>query len=227
MHGDIETPELELSEKNLTLILANQETDNSILIGADSLVVDSAGNSVYMEIHVNKLHEIQGHPMAWAYCGTVELGNKFETWLKKQYPIPQGWDKFEILVRNKVADINKEQRNYVERSGAVWSDNFGLSCLFAGWLENKSHMIIFDDDGTISDCSINGVGAIGSGKSHAIIAYETLYEFKDIPKDKKFHAILRAAIVKEKKLCGLPLFMWRITPNGIDKLENPTLEQIT
>ena len=198
--------------KNMTVILAGRECDDSILVGADSLQIDATSNRKTI---IKKLYELKNYRIVWGYSGCSELAYKFERRLKEPDPAICSWDTFEKDIREIIVDINAEQRYYVKRSGANWNSNLGLSCLFAGWLGGEPHMITIEDDSTIGDYLPQGIGGIGSGYPPAMAAYEALEEIKDISVGKRFYIALKTAINIERLYCGLPLVIWRITPEKV------------
>ena len=203
--------------RKLTIVLTMREDEKSILIGSDSHTHDTSG----IESIVEKLHLIPSTSIVWGYAGCLELSYKFHEWVNNQI-IPSEWASFEKSIRNHLADINREQREYVARSGAKWNEEYGLDCLLAGWFKDNPFMIKYEDTGTVEDYLFQGIGAIGAGRHFAAVAYTTLSSISNITPEQRFRIILDTAIRKAPN-CKFPMYIWRITPESaklINKVES-------
>lgn len=80
-------------------------------------------------------------------------------------------------------------------------------------------MIAYEDTGTKESYIQQNIGVIGSGNKHAAISYETLKLVRGLSTEEQIRIILLTTIKKVKD-CGFPIVIWRVTPKGIDKIED-------
>ena len=167
-----------------------------------------------------KLHQIPDAPLAWGCAGNPELIQKFSVWLEQYQWPPSNWATFEGHIRAKLADLNREERAFVERSGAQWSSDFGVTCLVGGWLHNEPHIVSLYHDGVKGSLENNEFDHIGSDSTFATVSYYSLSYVTGMPQEVRAHIVLHATSQLAPR-CGLPYNLWRITHSGIEEIPMP------
>jgi hypothetical protein len=109
--------------KPFTVILAARESDKSLFLGADTCDNDDYG----IKSTIHKLRKIRDDiPLAWSGSGNYNLFKDFTDWLINYKWPPLEWDIFDRDIRNRIADLNANQRAYCKRSGVEWKIDYGL-----------------------------------------------------------------------------------------------------
>jgi ATP-dependent protease HslVU (ClpYQ) peptidase subunit len=207
----------------MTLIAAMRDTDGSILIGADSQMTDETSGIRYT---VNKLKQHPSGKLAWGTAGAAPLGETLSKWLEA-YPSPlRDWESLSSAIRDKIVEINGDQRRAIKRSESEPGPSDGFDTLLAGYIDDTPRMLIIDDCGrsiTAPEQVFNAIGAAVQAKSILIGADYTLELLNERCGIAPLDAFLKmklvlSAVAMEIEGCGLPIHIWRVSNEGIEKL---------
>jgi len=200
----------------MTIVAALKDGD-SILIGADSGGVENPG-----EIRLYGEDKLEEHPngmIAWAYSGEGVIGDNFTTWMKQHEWPPSGWQDFLDEATEYLARLNGRRRELMRLSGVKPGESDTTSILMVGYLDNVSFIIELEDNAMTTP--YNEFHAIGTAKPHAYIAKSALQGIKFKPGEIiRFHRIMEVSASMARG-CELPVYIWRLTPQGIDKHPYP------
>jgi hypothetical protein len=214
----------------MTLIAAMWETDDSILIGADSLSADCSGpgNAIVTLFETpNKLRKHKlGAPLAWATSGDRALGGEFSEWLEIFPWQGLSWAAFKNRVIDRIVEMNAEQRERVRKSKCVDADrqaeNNLIQALIVGHIEQRMRLLVVDQNGISqpADRQPLGFDAIGSAAVRAKIIFMThRYLGREFDIDTLISALDLA--IHNDPLCRRPLNIWRVAGDGISDLLVP------
>ena len=201
--------------RKLTVIVAMKESDDSLLIAADSMNIES---DQLKADHQVKLHKHDKENIVWGFTGNRGLGrDDFSPWLKT-FDAGGDWQKFKIKVADKLAELNGEQRNRSSKAGIQPSPESTITCLLVGWLNNKPQILEFTDDGRIDSYLQDSFRAIGGGMVVAHRAYGALLRVTGIEPLDKFKIIVDTTI-KSAAVCGGIPFIQRVKRDGIEDIK--------
>lgn len=199
--------------KPMTIIAAIFESDDSILVSADSQVTESP--SMLRSLTALKLQSHNTAPLAWGAAGDYSLGVRFSEWLREYEFPPKDRDKLRDDLSKKLAELNGKQRKIIKLSGVEVKEENLCDALIATWLDGP---VIFDaeNNGIATFVSREqGFKAIGSGSYHFSLVY-TAFQIIKPPASVAvlFHLAMRVAANKAQQ-CAEPIHVWRITKDGI------------
>lgn len=200
----------------MTLIVVVKEDDQSLLIAADGL--ERSSNNVYTITKRPKLHKASQGGLAWAASGNATVAE----WLAEKLTAqpPNSW----ATMRDNtagipliVANLNGDQRHILAGARAPWRNDFGVTCVIAGWLEGELGIWEIDNCGQPTPYLEHGFCAIGGPASTAEHISTALFDSPKNPLE-KLKTIFNA-IIKGIPSIGYPLDIWRITPGGVTIVE--------
>jgi len=200
--------------RQMTIITALRENNDAILIACDSGANETAGG---IRITIpQKLYRHEAGSLAWATAGDTSIGDEFTNWLREFGWPPPSWQAFKNAAIGELSRLNGLQRKMMRRAGLKPKETDGTAALVAGWIEGKSEILEFGSDGKVTSYLEDGFKAIGSGESHALIAYITMKPFRISALERLRHLTQTAAMLAQK--CDLPVHIWRVAAIGIEEI---------
>ena len=203
-----------LKESLLTIIAAVRENDDSILLAADSGIMDFGG--LRDRLPYPKLNKLEGLAVAWGCSGNGTLGEEFNKALRTEAFSPVSWEDIQRTIVAKLGFLNGRQRDDTRRAGVNPTGDHTISCLFAGWIGEQPGIYEFDDQGRVASYWEQGFYAVGSGSYVAAIVEKTLrkVEATQLVKLK----LLMEMVITSARGCEPPMIIWRITKNTISEV---------
>jgi ATP-dependent protease HslVU (ClpYQ) peptidase subunit len=202
----------------VTVIVALAESEESILIAADSRETEAPGDLA--SVYLNKLKRHPSAHIVWATAGNGGVGEAFSNWLAAVAPPPQTWRDMSDQAAEHLARLNGRRRELAELAKTQLQENDTTSVLLAGWLDSPE-IVELDDRGIATPYFERGVCAIGTGKPHALIAYQALNHIGGVSRLQKLWVVMSVATVMVHD-CGPPVHVKRITADGVVDLASPT-----
>lgn len=200
----------------MTIIAAMRESDDSILIGADS---GETNTNKLRSLNLKKLQRHNRLPLAWGAAGNTYMGvDSFAEWLTAFEPNDSAkeltWNNLKEACENKMADIIRRQVDLGNRSGIRFTPIMnGVLVLLTGYLEKKLRIAEIDYDGKWSFVH-QPFHAIGM-MSHALAIHYTTIEKTHPPNCDDFDSVLESG-ARSFQMCDPPIHIWRITSKGIE-----------
>lgn len=196
---------------DMTIIIAMKETDDSLLIGADTMTTEDGDMKAEMP---TKLFKHGSHNIVWGASGNKEISaHEFSPWLQS-LNIEGDWEWLKLKIADKIAKLNGRQRKRVKKAGLTAPPESLMSCLLVGWVNGESQIYEFTNDGRIESYKSVGFRAIGSGDAIAYGAYGVMRRTKELPETKL--KIILDTTVKLDIHCGKPVRMKRVTKDKVE-----------
>jgi len=196
---------------NLTIIVAMKESDDSLLIGADSMNTEDGGLKA---IGAVKLFRHDKENIVWGTSGNREISrHEFSPWLQS-LSIEGGWEWLKLTIADKIAELNGRQRERETKAGVPHNSESVIGCLLVGWLNGESQIYEFTNDGRIDSYIQDQFRAIGGGMPVAHGAYGAMKRTLGIENLNKFKIILETTITSTIA-CGGKFFIKRVNKDGV------------
>jgi hypothetical protein len=147
---------------------------------------------------------------------------EFSTWLAAVPWPPPSLAALIKDARERLADINREQRRMIERAGLEAPEEAYADAVVACWTEGP-HILVFESTGSYQECPPGGFVAVGTGGEHAFVAFETLSTIEGRPAIpaisplEKFRAAVATAS-RTAEVCDPPAHIWRVTAHSVERL---------
>ena len=207
-------PEIAEELDDMTIVCAVKESSDSILMGADTRVVDSAGIARLMP----KMRQLRSEPFVWGVANNMEMGLEyFGEWLEAYSWPPTSWSAFQPEATMALAQINGRGRQLAEAARVPPNVPHVTEVILSGWINGEVQIVEMSHDGSSQRRAGLGISAIGSGGMPFLLAYEA---FKEQPLSllTKVRQCLNA-IAMNRADCGPPVDLWRISRQGapVDK----------
>jgi hypothetical protein len=203
----------------VTVIAAIWESEDAVLIAADSGQTETPGN--IRTIWLDKLQAHDSAPLAWGVSGSLTVGvDAFAQWLRTYPWPPPDLPTFQKDVANQLAQCNAKQRCRCQMAGVEAQSNDLVEVLIAGyWM--TPFIFAVDDRGAITACNrAQEFEAIGSGAAHVKIAHITLSRIPvQAPSVVNKLGYVMQIAATTAQMCDLPIHIWRIANDGVKKLD--------
>lgn len=202
----------------VTVIVAMRESEDSVLIGADSEVTQEGG----LRRTSPKLAGIKGVPIAWGASGNPSIGiHQFREWMRTYKWENATWSEFVDEAETELARLNGIQRRLTEESGAELKPNFLSDVLVVGWLRGKVAIWVLSDDGRRTPAKDVGFYAIGSGGPTATSVHNALIVLRDqynlaLPTAQQNMETILHVTALTAPGCNWPVHCWRVKPTGVE-----------
>lgn len=200
----------------MTLVGAmfDDDDDQAILIGADSVQIDSPGPVILP--HPGKLRRHETAPLAWAFTGSIQVTTQdFSRELAAAPWPPMSWSEFVDQVGERFARMNGRQRELHALAHGTPGVEIVTSMLMVGWIGDRPGIYEFNDQGSITPYTDERFQAIGAGGAYAKIIREAYKRVTfDAPAAVRFGLMMQLAIDITPN-CTQPLKVWRVKPEGI------------
>jgi len=201
-------------EKPMTVVVAVREDENSYLLAADGEASEGPTLRIPFE------HKLFRHPtglVAWGVSGNRTVGAQdLSEWLKHHSWPPKTWRLMRDETNRHLSRLNGAQRNTIRLAGLEPKPGDFAECLMVGWLDSRAEIIEFDSGGKASSYMSQGFHSIGTGKSHAWVAYKALSVVENLAVIDKLHGIMMT-VLSTAPGCGVLYRIWRITPSNISE----------
>jgi len=198
----------------MTIIAAMRESEESLLIGADS---GSTTLSGFRQLVDDKLHRHPDRMIAWGIAGSPYLGiNLFTKRLQDTRPAPDNWENLTNLARTLLVEICDNELKFSEPFHS--KNTVLLSVLIVGWLADKPGMLMLCC-GHPPDLAEYGLTAIGQETISMDFGYKLL-EKSAMSNVDKFLLLLNTGAVSFDA-CSPPVHVWRIKKDSIQIVESP------
>lgn len=204
----------------MTIVVGMRESDEAMLLAADSEATDEFG---LKHPHV-KLHQVEGHSLAWGSAGNPTIGDyEFVKWVKQYDWKGKSWDDASKAAQEELARLNGEQRRLTELSRTPMQTTFLCDIIIGGWL-NGPNMFALSSDGRITPIweSQSEFRAVGTGAPYAIASYNTL-KLGRVEGPENILRMMLIGTIMFAPNCGPPAEAWRIRQDGVTtafRLEN-------
>lgn len=213
----------------VTVVSVLWESDDSILVAADSGVTEVDGLSI-MKSSTDK--KLQSHPsgeLAWAITGNASIGDRLTDWMMSYRWPPDNLDTFTDDVSAKVAELNGHRRRNLELARLKEKPDDTATILLVACLDSL-YVVVIDDSGNFTRYrrAEYPFYAIGSGGPHARLidaAYRAIH-LSIIPIVQRMNIVMGLASIKEQQ-CSPPINIWRVSKQGITKDLSAELQQPT
>ncbi len=197
----------------MTIIAAIKESNESLLVGADTMATEDDGMK---DTLATKLYNHNTHKIAWGCSGNGEIARReFTPWMQS-LSINGNWESLKNIVGDKIAELNGRQRERAEKARVEPKPEHLITCLFVGWLNNEPNIYEFTNDARVHSYMENGFFAMGSGAKIAFGAYVALKNTSGTAVD-KFKLILKASCIKAIS-CGGTIHIKRVANNLIEDI---------
>jgi hypothetical protein len=154
----------------MTLIAALDCGDH-LLIGADSLITDTAGVRQVGQ----KMCSLGDRPLAWGFAGDEGIGMEFDRWVQS-YALSSdtSWHAFADAAIRELGRLNGQRRERAELARVKLESQDLTSVLMVGCVGGVLDVWELGDTGATASVKHHGFAAIGSGQAHATIAHHTV-----------------------------------------------------
>jgi len=204
-------------EPPMTIIAAMWESEDSILIGADSGETETTTN--LRLINNNKLQRYSNPsiPLAWGAAGNPAIGiDGFAEWLRNHEPFTT-WQGLKANCEDKMAELVGRRNalrikmnipyNFISRDDA--------SVLLVGCLENSLRMLEINQE-AIGYFIAQRFHTIGMNPAVIATNYRTIEQTRT-PTLEDFARVLDIS-ARSFPQCDPPIHIWRVTREGIIEL---------
>jgi len=201
-----------LGEFPMTIVAIMKESEDSLLLAADSQFTDGAIRSTH-----SKLRTVPEQLITWSSAGNPSIGlDEFGGWLKAYDFSGKNWSSFAEDATSQLSRLNGAQRERTRLSGVEWNKNFAADVIIAGWLAGIMGAYALSEDGRFHDALQYGFEAIGVGAAYAKIALSTVRLCQgDQDKEATLKIVMR--IVAERvQDCILPIEAFRLKKDIIE-----------
>jgi hypothetical protein len=206
-----------LREAPVTVIAACRESEDSLLIAADSGETEAKSGR---RLTTNrKLHRHRNEPLAWAISGNPTIGDQgLNQWLAGQVWPPASWHDFLGEIADRVAFFNGRQRDRARLAGVTDIDQHTTQLVVVAWA-GEPHIYEFDDTGRDTPYVEAPLLAVGTGNDYFFAAYMALDQFAPLlPILDRFAASMQVAAT-HAPACGEPCYVWRVRADGISEVD--------
>ncbi|MFC2044388.1 hypothetical protein ACFLT8_04265 [Chloroflexota bacterium] len=197
----------------MTIVAFMKESDDSLLLGADSQFTSNG----YRDFGI-KLREVKNQYIAWASEGNPHIGlEEFGEWVDGYNFTDKNWGMFIDEATTQLSELNGRRKSNAEKAGYEYKrDSMGAGILIVGWLAGKARAYELTNDGgcfTILDFT-KGIGVGGKSFRVAIAVIQRLYDIFD--NLAAFYIALEstASYIED---CSPPIAIWRIKKDCIEK----------
>ena len=195
----------------MTLIVALKESENSVLLAADSQATGYGG----IKTRISKIRSVANRPILWACSGNPYIGlSQFGHWIDSYKWSMPTWENFLTDARNELSRLNGAQVEATALAKAELGPDFVADCLFVGWL-GELGIYAISSDGRIVEPVEDGIYAIGTGGAYAILVNKAIKEANQLNPEARLRIVMSTVGIGALD-CGPPLECWRVTPKGKD-----------
>ena len=195
----------------MTLISVVKETESALLIAADNLEYNPEGR--FSITPKSKLNRVGSGALAWACAGNATVGGWFSGRLRAN--APTSW--FDVTdengLRNAVAKLNGSERGSAQLARIPWKDDFGVTCVLAGWLNGEVGIWDIDTCGQPTPFLDHGILFEGGPVKEAHLIWDALEDSNKTPLE-KLQSVYKVIGVRTRMIDEDP-DIWRITSEGI------------
>lgn len=201
-----------LGEFPMTIVALMKESEDSLLLAADSQFTDGDIKSTY-----SKLRKVSSQLVAWSSAGNPSIGlDEFGEWLKTYDFLEKNWASFAEDAIGQLSRLNGAQRERTRMSGVEWNKNFAADVIIAGWLADTMGAYALSDDGRFHDALQHGFEAIGTGAKYAKIALHTVGLCQGYQDKETTLKIVMRVVAERVQDCILPVEVFRLKKDGIE-----------
>ena len=203
----------------LTIIAALRESEQSLLLAADSGGEETPGIRLQNEI---KLRRHDNYQIAWGGSGNPQIALDFSNNLQATKRLPGTWYDCSRKIANILGVENDRRRKAAEASGVRELPAAELTdILLVGWINNIPEIIeLSDNGGILLYLSLNQkFHAIGTGKPYAYAAFNALSALNRGNHLEHLKVVI-GVTARIAPQCDIPTHIWRITPTDIEEVGN-------
>jgi hypothetical protein len=197
-------------------IIAALDAGDHLLLASDSMMTEATG----IRITRQKLDILPNLPFAWGFSGDAGIGNQFRDWLMSwTWPADATWRGVADAAIEELSRLNGRKRNLNELAGVDTTDDDLATVLMAGYVGGVPDIFELTNRGAAASVKNAVLAAIGSGETHARVAYHTLKIAS--PALERNQDLLRFVVgitAGMAPMCGMPIRMLRIDQEHVEEV---------
>ena len=221
----LEKVTLKAKELPVTIIAAMWESNDTVLIAADSGITDTEKGKTSLPTEKLQCQSNENVPLAWGTAGNYMIGREyFSPWLKAYEWEPENLQIFQTDVWRNLSGWNGMVREIKKSAKLRVQKNDLTEALVVGYLD-KPFILHVDVKASLSRYYEGEFCAIGSCAWEASLLYTgvaIVAPFREIPFDERWQR-LKSVIEKTTSdeiapQCKPPIHVWRVSQTGIKRL---------
>jgi len=203
-------------------VVAAQFCGDYILMAIDTQETHSQEGQEILTAFSPKLQRLAEIPVAWAFAGSVDVGEDFNRWLRDYQGISEtDWPTFRGDAITELNRLNKAKRKSMRDAGVKPKSDNLCEVLVVGYISGTPEILWLNDKGETLFYKERRFAAIGSGQNHVQMVKWTLEQWfndnhKPLPEHEALFFWIVAKGTQMAPQCGLPLQMVKVTPKGVE-----------
>ena len=190
-------------------LLACIRTKDALLIGADSLMVNS---ETAVGTKTEKLYRI-GSSVVWGFSGDESVGYEFKRWADDKERAIMSWEAVKKEAEQKLSELNGLNRRLAALSR---TDAQVAEVLIAGYL-GSPRILTIHNSGAATFREPEEGAFLGSGSAYAEVAWKALLRAGHKANVDTFTTVLET-VAASVVGCGPPIQLFEITASGTRSL---------